>query len=62
VQVEVGPVADRLAEAVASGNGRHPLLVLGRRTSSERGGAPGSTAYRVLSLAAAPVLMWLPEH
>ena len=62
VQVEVGPVADRLAEAVAAGNGRHPLLVLGRRTSSERGGAPGSTAYRVLSLAAAPVLMWLPEH
>jgi len=62
VRVEVGSVAGQLAEAVAVGKGRHPLLVLGRRTSAERGGAPGSTAYRVLSLAAAPVLMWLPEH
>ena len=62
VRVEVGSVAGQLAEAVAVGKGRHPLLMLGRRTSAERGGAPGSTAYRVLSLAAAPVLMWLPEH
>lgn len=62
VEVEVGSVADRLAAAVASGAGRHPLLVLGRRTSAERGGAPGSTAYRVLALADAPVLMVLPEH
>lgn len=62
VRIEVGPVAERIAEAVAVGKGRHPVLVLGRRTSAERGGAPGSTAYRVLSLTDAPVLMWLPEH
>jgi hypothetical protein len=62
VHVEVGAAAEQLAQAVAVGKGRHPLLVLGRRTSAERGGAPGSTAYRVLSLAAAPVLMILPEH
>ena len=62
VEVEVGSVAERLAAAVATRGDRRPLLVLGRRTSSERGGAPGSTAYRVLSLGGAPVLMWLPEH
>ena len=62
VQIEIGPVAEQLAQAVAAGSERHPLLVLGRRTSTERGGAPGSTAYRVLSLGAAPVLMILPEH
>jgi nucleotide-binding universal stress UspA family protein len=62
VQVEVGAVAEQLAKAVAVGKDRNPVLVLGRRTSAERGGAPGSTAYRVLSLSAAPVLMILPEH
>lgn len=62
VQVEVGSIAEQLAKAVAVGKGRHPMLVLGRRTAAERGGAPGSTAYRVLTLAAAPVLMILPEH
>jgi nucleotide-binding universal stress UspA family protein len=62
VQVDVGSIAEQLAKAVTVGKGRNPLLVLGRRTAAERGGAPGSTAYRVLTLAAAPVLMWLPEH
>ena len=62
VRVDIGPVAEQLAEAIAVSNGRAPVLVLGRRTSAERGGAAGSTAYRVLTRAAAPVLMWLPEH
>jgi hypothetical protein len=47
---------------VAGDAGRHPILVLGRRTHDERGGAPGSTAYRILTLAAVPVLMYLPEQ
>jgi nucleotide-binding universal stress UspA family protein len=62
VRVEAGSVAECLAQAVKAEGDRHPLLVLGRRTAGERGGAPGSTAYRVLGLANAPVLMCLPPH
>ena len=62
VEVETGAVAECLARAVARDGGQHPWLVLGRRTEGERGGAPGSTAYRVLGLAEVPVLMYLPEH
>lgn len=61
VDIETGSVAERLAEAVKPAAGRHPLLVLGRRTADERGGTPGATAYRVLSRVDAPVLMCLPE-
>jgi len=59
--VKTGPVADELAAAVAPAGGKHPILVLGRRTHDERGGAPGATAYRILTMAAVPVLMYLPE-
>jgi nucleotide-binding universal stress UspA family protein len=60
LNVETGRVADCLAEAVAPGTSRSPILVLGRRTSADRGGAPGTTAYRVLASVAVPVLMHLP--
>ena len=62
VDVTSGPVAEQLAEAARGGGTRHPLLVLGRRTRAERGGSPGSTAVRVLTLADAPVLMYLPDR
>jgi nucleotide-binding universal stress UspA family protein len=62
IDVDTGSVPESLASAVAITSDRQPILVLGRRTHAERGGAPGSTAYRVLSLADAPVLMYLPEH
>jgi nucleotide-binding universal stress UspA family protein len=62
LEVTTGRIADRLAAAVADDAGTHPILVLGRRTHDERGGAPGSTAYRILTLAAVPVLMYLPEQ
>jgi universal stress protein A len=62
VNVESGPVAERLAAAVTVTDERKPLLVVGRRTAAERGGTPGSTAYRVLTLATVPVLMYLEEH
>lgn len=60
--VKPGRIAEELAAAAAPDAGRHPLLVLGRRTHGERGGAPGTTAYRVLTTAAVPVLMHLPEQ
>ena len=62
IRVTSGPVAEELAEAVREEGNRHPLLVLGRRPRAERGGTPGSTAVRVLTLAAAPVLMYLPDR
>lgn len=61
LHVETGRIAERLADAVTASRGNHPLLVLGRRTREDRGGAPGMTAYRVLSLAQIPVLVYLPE-
>ena len=62
LEVTTGRVADRLAAAVAGNAGTHPLLVLGRRTHDQRDGAPGSTAYRVLTIASVPVLMYLPDE
>lgn len=62
LQVDAGRVAEQLAASVVPSPGRHPLLVLGRRTRADRNGAPGSTAYRVLASADVPVLMYLPEH
>jgi nucleotide-binding universal stress UspA family protein len=59
--VQTGGIAEQLTAAVAPMPGTHPILVLGRRTHAERGGAPGRTAYRVLTLAAVPVLMYLPQ-
>jgi nucleotide-binding universal stress UspA family protein len=55
-RVEAGRVADRLAAIAAWRHARRPMLVLGRR-ADRRGAAPGAIAYRVLSLAAVPVLM-----
>ena len=62
IRVASGSVAEQLAEAVREEASRHPLLVLGRRARAERGASPGSTAVRVLTLAAAPVLMYLPDR
>jgi hypothetical protein len=61
LHVETGRVAEGLARAVAPAAGRSPLLVLGRRNRRGRLGGPGATAYRVLTLAHAPVLVYLPE-
>ena len=62
IDVTSGPVAEQLVEAVRAGADRQPILVLGRRTRAERGGAPGSIAVRVLTLAEVPVLMYLPDR
>jgi nucleotide-binding universal stress UspA family protein len=60
-KLETGDVALHLSEAAASSPARRPILVLGRRTPGEKGGAPGSTAYRVLMLAKVPVLMHVAD-
>ena len=62
IRVTTGSVAEQLAEAVREEGSRHPLLVLGRRARADRGASPGSTAVRVLTLAEAPVLMYLPDR
>jgi len=62
LRVESGPVPEGIAGAVAPSEGRHPLLVLGRRNRTSRLGAPGATAYRVLTLTRVPVLLHLPER
>jgi nucleotide-binding universal stress UspA family protein len=62
LHVDTGRIEDRLAERLASAGGPHPLLVLGRRLHKDRGGSPGSTAYRVLTLTRVPVLMYLEEQ
>ena len=56
-QVLNGSVADRLAEAAAPIGGRHPILVLGRRSLHSHTGTPGATAYRVAASARVPLLM-----
>jgi nucleotide-binding universal stress UspA family protein len=62
LEITSGTVAEELADAVRVTSDRRPLLVLGRRTHGERGGAPGSVAARVLTLSQAPVLMYLPDR
>jgi nucleotide-binding universal stress UspA family protein len=59
VRVESGSVAEQLAEAATTSDGRHPILVLGRRARTEAGYAPGEIAYRALMLARVPVLLHL---
>jgi nucleotide-binding universal stress UspA family protein len=58
-RVERGAVPDRLASIAGRAADRAPLLVLGKKAPHSGGGAPGTTAYRVLSLADVPVLMFV---
>jgi len=59
LQVEVGTVPERLAEAASIDRDRAPLIVLGKKAPGSQGGAPGTIAYRVLSTANVPVLMYV---
>lgn len=61
-KLETGDIALHLAEAATSSGMRRPILVLGRRRPGEKGGPPGSTAYRVLMLAKVPVLMHVADE
>lgn len=58
-QVERGAVAERLASRAARASDRAPLLVLGKKGPGTAGGAPGTLAYRVLSLGDVPLLMYV---
>jgi hypothetical protein len=55
--LETGSVPDRLAAIAGRAADRAPLLVLGKKAPHSGGGAPGTIAYRVLSLTDVPVLM-----
>lgn len=59
-RVEAGDVAGQLTAVVGRHAGAHPLLVVGRKAGGSRGGAPGAIAYRVLTNASVPVLVYLP--
>jgi nucleotide-binding universal stress UspA family protein len=60
--VETGPIAESIAHAARPGNGRQPLLVLGRRRPRTHGDVPGATAHRVVSLAQVPTLMFMASE
>jgi nucleotide-binding universal stress UspA family protein len=62
LHVDSGNVPLGIARAAAPEAGRQPLLVLGRRDAASRLGAPGATAYRVLTLTHVPVLLHLPDR
>jgi nucleotide-binding universal stress UspA family protein len=61
LRVEAGRVAEGIAAALATNGERQPILVLGRRPHKDRLGAPGATAYRVLTHTSVPVLVYLAE-
>jgi nucleotide-binding universal stress UspA family protein len=60
--VDSGPVAECIAQRSRPMHDRHPLLVLGRRQPRAHGDAPGATAYRVLSMAHVPTLMFMASE
>jgi len=59
LQIVVGTVPERLAAAASIDRDRAPLIVLGKKAPGSQGGAPGTVAYRVLSTANVPVLMYV---
>lgn len=61
LRLETGAIPGRLAGVAALSGSRRPILVLGRREPGEKGGPPGSTAYRVLTEAKVPMLMYVAE-
>jgi nucleotide-binding universal stress UspA family protein len=61
LHVHVGPVPACLAEIARPRDNRHPILFLGRRRAEDRGLPPGAIAYRVLTLAQVPVVVYLSE-
>ena len=57
LRVEAGAVPERLVELASNDTGRTPLIVLGKKARDAPGAAPGTIAYRVISIASTPVLM-----
>jgi nucleotide-binding universal stress UspA family protein len=62
LRVEAGAVPAGLADVAAPALNRAPILVLGKKAPGSKGGAPGTIAYRVLSLANVPVLMYVSHE
>jgi nucleotide-binding universal stress UspA family protein len=61
MRVETGSVPRELAAAAERTTDRAPMLVLGKKIPGAAGAPPGAIAYRVLTLARAPVLMYIGE-
>ena len=62
MRVEAGAVANRLAEAAGPTSDRAPILVLGRKAPGSKGVVAGTIAYRVLSAANVPILMYVADQ
>jgi nucleotide-binding universal stress UspA family protein len=62
MRVETGTVANRLAEAAGPGGSRAPMLVLGKKAPSSKGGWPGTIVNRVLSGGTVPILLYVAEQ
>jgi nucleotide-binding universal stress UspA family protein len=62
MRVETGTVANRLAEAAGPGGSRAPMLVLGKKAPSSKGGWPGTIVNRVLSGGTVPILLYVADQ
>lgn len=60
VRVETGDIARTLVDAATTAEGSRPMIVLGRHRGRSADGTPGAIAWRVLTAAAAPVLIYVP--
>jgi len=58
-RVASGIVAEQLAGLAHPAHGRSPILVLGKKAPGSVMAPPGSIAYRVLTIATVPVLMYV---
>jgi hypothetical protein len=63
MRVETTGVANRLTGAAGPGGNRAPMLVLGKKTPSSKGGSwPGTIVNRVLSGGTVPILMYVADQ
>ena len=62
MRVESNGGPNRLAEAAGHASDRAPIVVLGKKTPGSTGTGPRPIAYRVLSVAAVPVLMHVVDR
>jgi hypothetical protein len=62
VRAEAEAVANRLAEDAGPGGKRAPMLVLGKKAPSSKGGWPSVIVNRVLSSGTVPILLYVADQ
>ena len=62
MRLEAGAVANRLAADAGPGGKRAPMLVLGKKAPSSKGGWPGAIVNRVLSGGTVPILLYVADQ